>query len=591
MSTQDLFKAGVEAYQSGDLAQADTILSKAVFEDPGNGSAWLWLGRSLTNPEQKRYCFHQAVMLGGSNQAARLELENLDHIHVPAISLGPTPETDLSSLILAASTPSAAEQERPPIPQQTVTPVPSKKSMRIPRPILLGSIGALGLVIVVGLAAVFWTALYRPGRSAPASGISLPTPTQAAVISLPTPAQTLPVVMLPPTPSQTPTATSPFPPTWTPASSPGARATSTPTLAPTVNLTRPALAKTLAAVPTTTPKKTNPDIAKKFQQDLQKCNQLLRSSVDDAHAYFQRAVCYGSLRERLGVGDDYASVVNSGLKEIDHAITLSPKEADFYTLRALFYDALQKEYPFRVDSDQIYQIELDNYRFASQLTPGDVDIAQNTAWILINLGRCQEAFQIASQLLVQHPDLSGLSSNFDELMAESYACQGQYPKASEYADLGIKAGNACACEWEKGYYLYLTGQAEAAKSYLLDAASYNDDRFYLVGIIDADQGNIEDARLDLQLGERMTYDRHGLHAYLAGKIALADGDRYGALSNFRDAEATLPHRKDQLLAMVRTELTKLGTVPQAVMKSFTIRTTPLPSLTPWTPTPTQTPMP
>jgi hypothetical protein len=589
LTIQDLLDAGIDAYQSGDLPLARSTLSRVVVEDHTNSAAWLWLGRALADPAQKRFCFQQAMTFDSSNLEARDELSALIRGDMPAeypvvasdpVIVLPPPAPEEPEAPAATPAPPAAAPARPPEKSRsnpapaTQSPFSAPKGMRVARKTLLGGIGALVLLAVIGALAVMWLGSGGANRFIPVRSGSLPLPTK------PQPAVVV-VSSATPTPSLTPeVGISPFPATWTPTPLPTRRGTATPSQTPVPGQTQAIPQSTRVSPPTLALTKTQAAIDKKFQLDLQKCAALLSGATTDARAYFQRAVCYWNIRAHLPLGDDYTHVVHLGLKEIDQAIALNPGEADFFVMRALYYAEIHKEYFSRVDNDQIYQVELDNYQLAVQLDPTNTNNNLSAAWALINLGRCQEAVQIGNQLLAGQPDLARANSDFDELMAEAFACQGSYPTALEYAQKRIASGSACNCTWEQGYYLYLTGKPAEAKAALLASPAYNDDRYYLVGLIDLDAGKTDAARQDLLLGEQMTWNRHGLHAYLAAMLALADKDRFTAIADFRDAAASLPHRQSQLLSKVLAELTQLDTVPLPPPSSFSIKTTPIPTLTP-----------
>jgi hypothetical protein len=212
MPVDDLLKAGIIAYQLEDLALARSCLSKAVSADPGNASAWLWLGRCLTDPEQKRYCYQQAVNLEGDNLTARQALEDMNR--QPAVPPPPraiyTAETDpvVQPQAIVQST-EAPTQEVPLVaaPPAATPPLP-RKPIQLPRGLLIGGVGVMLLVCT---ALVVLLVLPRLGGSA------LPVaPSATLPVALPTATQTI-------RPSSTP-----FPATWTMTATLTRRPSSTP---------------------------------------------------------------------------------------------------------------------------------------------------------------------------------------------------------------------------------------------------------------------------------------------------------------------------------------------------------------------------
>jgi hypothetical protein len=218
MPVDDLLKAGIIAFQLEDLPLARSCLSKAVAADPGNASAWLWLGRCLDDAEQKRYCFQQAVKLEGDNLTARQALEDLErqpptprpprplvaaevYPDVQPQAIFQTTEAPTQEIPLMAAQPAAA----PPLP---------RKPGRFSRGILIGGVG---VVLVAITAIIVLLVLPRLGGSvSPTATLSAVLPTATQLVVLPTATQTV-------RPSNTP-----FPATWTMTATLTRRPTSTP---------------------------------------------------------------------------------------------------------------------------------------------------------------------------------------------------------------------------------------------------------------------------------------------------------------------------------------------------------------------------
>lgn len=72
--SSDMVSEGIAAYEAGDVKQARQILSQVVKEDKTNEQAWLYLGRSLTDPEKRKQCFQMVLKLNPDNVEAKREL-------------------------------------------------------------------------------------------------------------------------------------------------------------------------------------------------------------------------------------------------------------------------------------------------------------------------------------------------------------------------------------------------------------------------------------------------------------------------------------------------------------------------------------
>jgi hypothetical protein len=192
MPVDDLLKAGIIAYQLEDLPLARSCLSKAVAADPSNASAWLWLGRCVTDAEQKRYCYQQAVNLESDNLTARQALEDLDRQPVAP----PLPRSIFPEELYREEPPRAVEQDahkesEAVAPRETV-PVRTRKPGRLSRGILIGGVGAALLACTVLVMLLVLPRLVGSGLQPATQAVVLPTASQTSV----------------------PSAT-PFPPTWT----------------------------------------------------------------------------------------------------------------------------------------------------------------------------------------------------------------------------------------------------------------------------------------------------------------------------------------------------------------------------------------
>ncbi len=560
MTIDDFLEAGIEAYQAGDLTLAQSALARAVKSDPSNANAWLWLGRALEDREKKRFCFARAVRLDPANLAARQEVEDLDHEPV-----SPSPllfqAAEQNPIKVAPQTPEEIPQDVVPPTAPVVIPTASTpKSGWLSRGLLIGGIGALLLACTAAIVLLVWYGLGGNKQLTVADALVLPTTSPTVKVGL-----------------------TPFPPTWTTTPTATRRPSSTPIPTPTLSiLSMEDMRTTLVGIASQEPTVAALAAHDEYQLDVKFC-ETITGYTDDPAGGIERAKCYWQVMNHFPVGPDTIDALHRAIKEMDQAIASMPDIADYYDFRATLYHQLNTEYPNRVDRDWIYQVMLDNYRMAERLEPGEEIYPLKEAWTLVLSGHCTESLNLYQQLLSADPDIVNRSAAFDEGIAEAYYCLGQPDQAMSYAEYGINAGDACSCRWEKAYYLYMAGNLQEAKDILENTPSRNDDRMFLIGLMDYELGDIDAARMDLEFGEVLTWNRHGLHAYLAGKLALEDGDREAAIANFQDAEASLPYRQLKLLPKIRADLAKLGASPLNPPGSFKVTTTPIPSLTPLPP--------
>lgn len=89
MLEEDVLKAGISAFKSGDQTRAASIFAQLVREQPASEQGWYWLGMSVTNPEQREYCYKRALSINPNHQEAKKQL---------ALLAAPTPDPVVSWL-------------------------------------------------------------------------------------------------------------------------------------------------------------------------------------------------------------------------------------------------------------------------------------------------------------------------------------------------------------------------------------------------------------------------------------------------------------------------------------------------------------
>ena len=83
---------GKDAIGRGNLQQARLIFEAILQENPRDEEAWLELGNVLTETEDKRICYENALKINKSNLTAREALRNLEPQADPLVqALAPQP--------------------------------------------------------------------------------------------------------------------------------------------------------------------------------------------------------------------------------------------------------------------------------------------------------------------------------------------------------------------------------------------------------------------------------------------------------------------------------------------------------------------
>jgi len=70
-SVQDKLPQGIAALKAGKKSEAEQILKEVVQQNPQNMDAWLWLGASVSTPNETLYCLERVLELEPDNQKAQ----------------------------------------------------------------------------------------------------------------------------------------------------------------------------------------------------------------------------------------------------------------------------------------------------------------------------------------------------------------------------------------------------------------------------------------------------------------------------------------------------------------------------------------
>jgi pimeloyl-ACP methyl ester carboxylesterase len=259
----EIFRAGIAAAKSGDLARAAVLFGQVVQADPHSEQGWLWLGFCCSASDRREYCFRRVLSLNPNNLEARSQLERLSEpsskppawavpppVNVPKEQEEPRPARPVVTPSVGRSEertvpPFLSEDARPhkpftpsapavPAPQtlreeliapeeksapapaakaaaKVGSPRPSEPKRKKPNNILIVLLGVAATLIVGGAAAAFFILSggmiqWLPGNLAPIQAPLPPTALTTPPISLsPTTVSELPPDSPTPLPSPKPT--------------------------------------------------------------------------------------------------------------------------------------------------------------------------------------------------------------------------------------------------------------------------------------------------------------------------------------------------------------------------------------------------
>jgi tetratricopeptide (TPR) repeat protein len=156
--------------------------------------------------------------------------------------------------------------------------------------------------------------------------------------------------------------------------------------------------------------------------------------------------------------------------------------------------------------------------------------------------------------------------------------------ALRHIDVARSVNDTPIRRWDRAIILYYLGRSSEALAAVDELIAENPDyagyRYFLRALIHYENGDVEQAEEDLQVGSRNTWSREGLYAYVWARIELDAGNRDSALDLLRYAEASEPVADGPMLERYRRELEGLGSGPMAVTPQFTIASTPIPTAVP-----------
>ena len=72
---QDELQQGITALKAGKKSEAEQILKEVARQNPQDVDAWLWLGASVSTPNETLYCLERVLELEPDNQKARAGVE------------------------------------------------------------------------------------------------------------------------------------------------------------------------------------------------------------------------------------------------------------------------------------------------------------------------------------------------------------------------------------------------------------------------------------------------------------------------------------------------------------------------------------
>ena len=313
-------------------------------------------------------------------------------------------------------------------------------------------------------------------------------------------------------------------------------------------------------------------------------DKVLEIIPEYAEGHYNRGQAYLKLLNNQRSQEEFQFYLARAGENFDRAIELAPySKGDYYYGRFKYYDALASNQPRRADFLHLENIALDNLLMANQLGNFQEDSGTKLALVYIAAGKCDEGIEQANRLIAEtaEPGVDMIGS-----LSLGYLCKNDLPKALSYMEEVVKQVDNCRSRFDRARILYSMGRLDDALAdldYTIGKdPNYCGIRYYLRGLIYAENGDLDKAEQDLSFGMGHTWERGGLLSYANGKIALAQGDEESARLHFQEAENTYS-LQDPIYTKILEDLTALGAEPVESAASFAPATgipTPTPLLTP-----------
>jgi tetratricopeptide (TPR) repeat protein len=312
-------------------------------------------------------------------------------------------------------------------------------------------------------------------------------------------------------------------------------------------------------------------------------DRVLERIPEFGEGHYDRARCYLGFWQNQRFADEALANLMAALADLDQAIALGPViPGEYYRQRADVFGDLASMTHFRIDATSMTQLATENLRMAIAL--GDTEVVNDLPSFMILSGDCRGGLLEAQRLV----DARGLgqspSGTLNTALALGYLCQGQTAMALRHIEVARSVNDTPIRRWDRAVILYLLGRSSEALAALDELITENPDyagyRYFLRALIHYENGDVEQAEEDLQVGAGNTWSREGFYAYVRARIELDSGNRDTALDLLRYAEASEVVTFGPMLERYQRELAELGSEPLTVTPEFAIPSTPIPTAMP-----------
>lgn len=544
-----LLDEGIRLAQIGDSQAAMVKLSQCLQLNPSLAEGWWWLAECLQDPDQRQECLNRALELDPHLKIGRNRLP-----HSEDVERAKTAKETNERMQIDDQAPITATSQ-PPSPPSHNRGKPSTGERPPGRGWFIGIVIALLIlalpIVWLGSQGMFDSFLSR---------LSEPRPTQEAAAS-----EVMPIML---------------PATWLPTPT----FTSTPTPLPRV------ASATVEAIQAQAFDAFQQALTSFSKQDYGQALVLLDRAIqldpDFSDAYYYRAHIYIEMSRSVTNLYERNEYTYKAIDDLDRAIEISPSvTGDYYLERARAYDRLGWVAELRVDREYFTEIALENLRIGIALHNAQPFRERMEPYYLAYLGRCEEARELADELVGTRGINAAPSGFLSLVQANVHICQGEYHQALEKYNIVVKLFDDEVYVYVRALLLYLVGQEDEAFQVVNEMIEtnpyYYGFRYFLRALIYTDRGEYQKAEEDLNTGWSSTWDHGGVAQYVLARLAFQAGDEPSGIEYLQLAEASMEFIPGHgFIDSWREELGSLDISPLSPEVSVDVHPTPIPTLIP-----------
>lgn len=545
-TAKELLQEGIRLVEAGKIQAAKSKLTKAIRLDATLLDGWWWLAQCLDATDQRAYCLQQVLKLAPRHESARALLAEIEGGVQPQVS--PTEDDVSPGESSIADEPSVS-------PSQTieeVSPVSPRSSRK--HLIVLGSTLSIALcalmIVWLNSQGALDTLLGSPsdrnldpqGGALPMATRTLPQKWTATPLSVPSPTESLGIA--------------------------------------TVAAQASRIEEAFEAFQQALLFMANEN----YGQALILLDRAIELDPNFADAYYYRGRAYIEQSKYLRSLYEYLEYTNQAIDDLDRAIELEPTlTGDYYLERAEAYERLAGVQDLRVDREQYIATTIENLRLGISLLNTAPYRERAEVYYLIYLGQCDEALQIALEIIEARGISAAPSGYLNQQLAHIELCKRNYAQALEKYEIANEYIGTVRTQQTSALILYILGRVDEAFEIINEMIEVNPyyygSRYFLRALIHSDRGDIENAETDLQTGWGYTWDHTGIAQYVLAQLAFHDGDEALGIETLKMAEATMDGIVgDYFIEKWRGELAAMGESPLEPKSTLDFYPTPIPAL-------------